>query len=141
MFSTILVPVDLGEVSREACQVACGLAAAHGASLAFLYILPDYGYPVVAQYFDAGQEEQALAESEKALAEFVKGQELKGVKHQMMVRKGRIYEEVLDAAEEAGADLIVIASRSPKGIDRFMMGSNAEKVARYAKCSVLLLRH
>ncbi|PSO79740.1 MAG: hypothetical protein BRC44_07925 [Cyanobacteria bacterium QS_4_48_99] len=37
-------------------------------------------------------------------------------------------------------DLIVIPSRGQRGIGRFLLGSVAERVIRYAKCPVLVLR-
>ena len=47
---------------------------------------------------------------------------------------------ILDLANEWHADLIVLGSHGRKGLQRFMLGSVAESVARGAYCSVLIVR-
>jgi len=47
---------------------------------------------------------------------------------------------ILDVAEEWKADLIVVGSHGRKGLQRFLIGSVAESVARHASCSVLIVR-
>lgn len=47
---------------------------------------------------------------------------------------------ILDQAGEWHADLIVLGSHGRKGLQRFMLGSVAESVARGAYCSVLIVR-
>jgi nucleotide-binding universal stress UspA family protein len=59
--------------------------------------------------------------------------------------KGRVVEAetrsgILDLASEWHADLIVLGSHGRKGLQRFMLGSVAESVARNAYCSVLIVR-
>ena len=53
---------------------------------------------------------------------------------------GRAEESILDAAEEWGADLIVLGSHGYRGFKRFLLGSVALAVATYAKCSVEIVR-
>lgn len=53
---------------------------------------------------------------------------------------GDIREGILDAAAEWHADLIVVGSHGQSGIQRFLLGSVAEFVARHAKCSVEIVR-
>ena len=47
---------------------------------------------------------------------------------------------ILDCAAEWGADLIIVGSHGRKGIARFVLGSVSEAVARYARCSVEIVR-
>jgi nucleotide-binding universal stress UspA family protein len=59
--------------------------------------------------------------------------------------KGRVVEAetrsgILDLASEWHADLIVLGSHGRKGLQRFMLGSVAESVARGAYCSVWIVR-
>lgn len=42
------------------------------------------------------------------------------------------------AADEVSADMVVLGARGRTGLDRFMMGSVAEHVAREASCPVLI---
>jgi nucleotide-binding universal stress UspA family protein len=57
-----------------------------------------------------------------------------------IVRKGGIYHEVLEEAKSYHADLIVMSSHRP-AMRTYFLGSNAGHVVRYAKCSVLVVRH
>jgi nucleotide-binding universal stress UspA family protein len=56
------------------------------------------------------------------------------------VEVGDIRERILDSAAEWGADLIVVGSHGRRGVQRFLLGSVAEFVARHAKCSVEIVR-
>lgn len=48
--------------------------------------------------------------------------------------------EIIDYAEHHAVDLIVIPSHGRTGLSRFLLGSVAERVIRFAKCPVLVLR-
>src|ERR1035437_3886611 len=63
-----------------------------------------------------------------------------GFKVDTAVEVGDIRERIIDAAEDWGADLIVVGSHGRSGIPRFLLGSVAEFVARHAKCSVEIVR-
>jgi nucleotide-binding universal stress UspA family protein len=56
------------------------------------------------------------------------------------VRSGDPAHEILAAAEDRGADLIVMGSRGLGGLDRLLLGSVARNVLSHAHCSVLILR-
>jgi len=47
---------------------------------------------------------------------------------------------ILDAANDWKADLIVLGSHGRRGFQKFFLGSVAEKVARYAPCSVEIVK-
>ena len=57
-----------------------------------------------------------------------------------VVRQGGIYHEILEEAAAIKADLIVMTSHRP-AMRTYFLGSNAGHVVRYAKCSVLVVRH
>ena len=50
-----------------------------------------------------------------------------------------IYAEVLGVAEEAEADLVVLGSHRP-AMKVYLLGTNAARVVRHARCSVLVAR-
>ncbi len=53
---------------------------------------------------------------------------------------GEPFDLILDKAEEEKVDLIVVGSHGKKGVERLLLGSVSEKVARKARCSVLVVR-
>ncbi len=56
------------------------------------------------------------------------------------LREGIPAPELIAAADECQADLIVVGSQGLTGIERFLLGSVSERVLRHAHCSVLLVR-
>ena|SRR5208283_219919 len=63
-----------------------------------------------------------------------------GFKAETAVEVGDVRERILDSAAEWRADLIVLGSHGTRGIQRFLLGSVAEFVARHARCSVQIIR-
>lgn len=48
--------------------------------------------------------------------------------------------EILQLAKEVGADLIIVGNHGLTGVERFLVGSTSERVAREAGCSVEIAR-
>ena len=63
-----------------------------------------------------------------------------GFKASTAIEVGDIRESIIDSAAGWSADLIVVGSHGQRGIQRFLLGSVAEFVARHAKCSVEIVR-
>ena len=140
MFKTILVPVDLGEVeaAKTAIDKAVELAGASGGSLRLIYvraIVPVTYMEFMPPAFDEEQQGQADAK----LAEVAAGVALPAERVSTVVRLGSVYAEVLDEAEQTGADLVVVGSHRPT-MATYLLGSNASTIVRHAKCSVLVVR-
>ena len=139
MFKTILVPVDLGEVeaAKPAIDKAVELAGSSG-SLRLVYvraIVPVTYMEFMPPAFDEEQQGQADAK----LAEVAAGVTLPAERVSAVVRLGSVYAEVLDEAEQTGADLIVVGSHRPT-MATYLLGSNASTIVRHARCSVLVVR-
>ena len=71
-----------------------------------------------------------------------RAEELKGAGFQAetAIGEGDPRVEIIDMAREWSADLIVMGSHGRKGLDRFLLGSVSEYVARHAPCSVEIVR-
>jgi nucleotide-binding universal stress UspA family protein len=141
MFKRILVPVDLADpdLAKAAIETAVSLARASGGSVRLLNVLPTT--PVMlAEYVPPDFDSQQRQSAAEALA--IIGQEsgLNSSQISATVRQGGIYHEVLEEAKAIHADLIVMSSHRP-AMKTYFLGSNAGHVVRYAKCSVLVVRH
>jgi nucleotide-binding universal stress UspA family protein len=55
-------------------------------------------------------------------------------------RIGRVVHEILELAEEVGADMIVVGSHGLTGVRRLLLGSVSEAVVRAARCPVVIAR-
>jgi nucleotide-binding universal stress UspA family protein len=56
------------------------------------------------------------------------------------VRMGQPAKEIVAAARESKCDSIVLSTRGLTGLDRYLIGSVADRVARLAPCPVILIR-
>jgi universal stress protein A len=54
--------------------------------------------------------------------------------------EGDPVEEVLKAARSVGADLLIVGTHDATGLERLLLGSIADKLAKRAPCSVLIVR-
>ncbi len=141
MFKDILFPVDLpnAETQERALNVALDAAKAYGARLHVMTVVPSMGSAYVANLFPEGFEKKAINKAKEALDGYVKEKIPGDLKVQRIVAHGTIYKEVLSAAENIKADLIVMASHRPE-LQDYLLGPNAARVVRHADCSVLVVR-
>lgn len=65
---------------------------------------------------------------------------LNGVDTQAMMKVGNPYEVILESASGCNADLIVMGTHGRTGLDRYLIGSVAEKVVRMSDVPVLTVR-
>jgi len=141
MFKKILVPVDLTDtdLAKSAIETAVSLANASGGSVQLLNVLPTTP-TMLAEYVPPDFDAQQRQSAEEALAIIAKESGLDAGRIDTTVRQGGIYHEVLEEAKAIRADLIVMSSHRP-AMRTYFLGSNAGHVVRYAKCSVLVVRH
>jgi len=137
----LLVPVDFSDSSLRALRYAVGLAAESGGSLTIVHVVPaDYGWLGIGQEefrdLDKSLQHQA-ADRLRALAD---GNVPRNTPADLEVRVGRPAEEIVAAAGETKSDLIILSTHGLTGLDRYLIGSVADRVARLSPCPVFLMR-
>jgi nucleotide-binding universal stress UspA family protein len=88
----------------------------------------------------ASLQEAEEEEARKIVARSTEQFKAKGHKTTALIMRGGAGESILKAAEEYVPDMIAIGSKGLTGIESLFLGSVAERVARYANCSVLIGR-
>jgi universal stress protein F len=139
MIRKILIPVDVSadNPGKEAMALAKELAASHYAKLALLAVresMPGY----VSVHLPEGVEEKVLTGVAQRLDEIATRNGMPD-SAEKMVRTGNPAAEILQAAKDIDADMIVISSYDP-GVADYFIGSVAARVVRHAHCSVLVVR-
>ncbi len=137
----ILVPMDFSECAKKALQYAIPLAKEHKAAITLLYVVapPPYvggEFGVTDYQFDP----TARANAEKELAKLVVDEVRGEISADTLVCAGAPALEILNAAKELAADLIVISTHGHTGLTHVFLGSVAEDVVRRAPCPVLVVR-
>lgn len=141
MFKEILLPVDLGEesASEQALSAAVEICKSHGAKLHVLAVVPGFSMSIISQYFPEDFADKTRADTGKRLEAYIAANVPSGIATQGLVAVGTVYEEILKAAGKTSCDLVVITAHRPDLKD-FLLGPNAARVVRHAKCSVLVVR-
>ncbi|MTI10680.1 universal stress protein [Curvivirga aplysinae] len=141
MFNHILLAVDMehDESWKKALPAAIQNAKAFGAALHVMTVVPDFGRSLVSSFFPSGHEDQMMEKANEALHDFVKAHIPDDVAVQHIVGYGNAYEEILRVADEVKIDLIIMGAHRPK-MEDYLIGPNAARVVRHAKCSVLVVR-
>jgi nucleotide-binding universal stress UspA family protein len=141
MFKTILFTLDLEHADTwiKALPVALDAARAWHAQLHAMTVVPEVAVPALMQAGPFDYAARLVPEAKRALEEFVREHVPAEVEARQIVAYGSIYREILQAAVQIPADLIVMAAHRPQTGD-FLIGSNAERVSRRARCTVMLVR-
>jgi nucleotide-binding universal stress UspA family protein len=141
MFKSILVPIDLADtdLAKPAIATAAALSLGSNGTVRLLNVL-QMTPVMLAEYVPPDFDVQQRQASEDALAIVASEAGIEASRISSVVRQGGIYHEILEEALAIKADLIVMTSHRP-AMKTYFLGSNAGHVVRYAKCSVLVVRH
>ena len=140
MYKNILVAIDLAEESSwsKALPVAVELAQKFGGQLHVTTVVRDIDALLKSQYSLLAYE-TLIAEAEQRMAAILVANVPPDLEPRRTVGQGSIYAEILRIARTTNADLIVMASHRPAMKD-YLIGANAGRVVRHARCSVLVVR-
>ncbi len=135
----ILVPVDGSAYSLKAVETACDLAQAKAPSSVVLIAVAIQIPELEEGIYIA---EKMKAQAEIALAKAKDVAQAQGVTADVILATGASpVDEIVQAAKDQEADLIVIGSRGLAGKTRSFLGSTASQVVTYSPCSVLVVKH
>lgn len=148
MAKLILCPIDLSH--RKAYQTMLPFAAReaqlHDAELGVMTVIPESATSMDLRYVTregggtAQSPKQLVKQAQKQLNDVLDEYVPDEVTSKFVVRVGSVYREILDTAEELDAYLIILGAQRPSVKD-FLLGTNAARVVRHAKCSVLVMRN
>ena len=140
MFKKILVPVDPAEpgFAEEALSKAAQLSKDYGAKIHLMAVCPEVQSFVASQLPD-GWQKREIDETTVILDKIGADLNLAAGSVDCVVRMGSVYHEVIEEAEQASCDLVLMTSHKP-GLSTYFIGSNAAHIVRHAPCSVLVLR-
>ena len=143
MYQRILVPLDTSRLAEIALPYAEELAVKLGSEVILLHV------GTLADSPDKSEHSVYISKMVAATERHIKkspalppGEKVKVVS-EIIGLPGIIAnpaEEILDYAEKENIRLIIIATHGRTGIRRWALGSTANKVARAARCPLLLIR-
>jgi nucleotide-binding universal stress UspA family protein len=142
-FNKILTAIDFSENSDYAFDYALTLAKKFNSQLVVLHVINEpvdlRGFYVPHISFE--QLEKEIEDgAEKMMAKFCSSKLGDFTEVTTNIVTGIPYEEIVRAAKDMDASLIVLGTHGRTGLDHLIFGSTAERVVRAAACPVLTVR-
>jgi nucleotide-binding universal stress UspA family protein len=148
MFERILIATDGSKHSERAAETGIEMARLYGSAVTALYVV-DIGKEYaplgdlitkVADSLIAGIKSNLQNQGEEATRKVAEMAEKAGIAAQRKITEGYPAEDIIRIAKEGDMNLIVMGGIGATGLDRFLLGSVADKVVRTSKVPVLVVR-
>ena len=143
-FHRILVPLDGSKVSESSLPIAVSLASKYGSEVILLRVLDDPGPSDRARHPESlwirEAQEYHYREVQTYLDDQVNRLLSQGIHARPLIRDAAPADDILHAAGDEHADLIVMTSHGRGSPSRWTSGSVADKVSQHSPCPVLLVR-
>lgn len=134
---SVLIPIDFSEPSYNAIAIAQEYVE-DISSLKIIHALAPLHPADPAAMWDTLSDEDRKQKVQEFLQNKLDEMGYKEV--EIKVTIGKPSTEIIDYAQEIGAELIIMPSHGRKAMSRFLLGSVAERVVRLSHCPVLILK-
>lgn len=138
MKKTILVGIDFSDCSINALEHALTIADKAESNVVMIWVnRPDSNKEIFTI-----EPENLIDEVNKRFKELVNKYKY-GLEHgslSFMIKEGKVYQEIVKAADELDAFLIVIGTHGSSGFEEFWMGSNANKIVTSTDRPIITIR-
>ncbi len=139
MFDTILIPTDGSEYAEAAARKGLELAQTHSARVHVVSVADTGPLGEIRLPGDASSAEDAMS---GRATEYVDGIATKAREQDLevttAVRTGSPGKQILEAADEVDADVIVMGTRGRGGVHRMAVGSVTDHVVRFGDVPVFV---
>jgi nucleotide-binding universal stress UspA family protein len=138
----ILFPCDLTQHSFRILKYVLALADTFGSRVCILHVVQDLrswaGLYMPHKRLDLEQKE-VVEHAQRSLVQFCLDIPEARTNAEKRVVSGDPAEEIIKSAGDEGADLIVMGTHGPKGLEYSLFGSVATKVVRHSPVPVLTI--
>ena len=141
IYKKILIATDGSEYTKNAVDYGIDLAKNTDAKLLTIYVVDTAAFASIPM--DAAWEsmyELLRQEGEQAMKYVAEKAGEEGVEVEANIIEGHPADEIIKYSEKNSISLIVLGTLGKSGLDRFLLGSVAEKVVRNSKIPVLVVR-
>ena len=134
----IIVPIDFSKESLNGLRLAILFANQFQSNVQLVYVQKP-----VSEFGRVGVEEEHRTASqnfEKLVHEYEKKLN-KGLELSYIIKKGKIYREVVNQAQAFENSAIICSTHGASGFEEFFIGSNALKIIAATDCPVITINH
>ena len=138
---SILVAVDDSEPARWALDEAVRLAESLDARVSLVHVI-DVAPVLAAEFtFDDARNRPALVQAARELLRGLAARVPAERLGEQILREGNAEKQIVAAAQDSCADLLVIGTHAHGLLGRVLLGSVAEAVVRHSICPVVTVGH
>ncbi len=135
LYSHIMVPIDYSENAEKVIERVRWMAESGADRVTLIHVADNIGHRI-----GEGANHVSVEMNEKELLQRVAENSIKGFAEvDSLVRIGSAADEIIRAAEDTGATLIVMGSRGKSLVRELYLGSVSHNVARHSPVSVMLV--
>ena len=144
-YSRILHATDYSKASARALAEAVALAKQNKAELLVLHVIEPVAAYVTGEDIGGAElymklEETTKRQAQTSMNKLVEQLKKSKVNVKSLLRRGIPHEQIVSAAQNRRANLIVIGTHGRTGLSKLFMGSVAGKVVSMAHCPVMTVR-
>ncbi len=131
LYRKILIATDGSEYTKKAVDCGIDIANNTGAKLHAIYVVDTTAYSSIPLSAPMEYAYSILRQEGDMAIKYVAGRaEAAGLEVEGIIAQGHPAEEIIKYAEKNSIDLIVMGTLGKSGLDRFLLGSVADKVIR-----------
>lgn len=134
----IIVPIDFSQEAENGLKLATIFANRYGSTVQMVHVLR----------FPTDQSPSQFALKRKAADEQLEALKTKyepglknGASLTYIVKRGKIFQEVVDQAEAFECSAIICSTHGASGFEEYFLGSNAFRIVTAASCPAITIRH
>ncbi len=139
MYDRILLPTDGSAGMERVIDHAVDLARIHGASIRAMYVVDTASLADLPMETSWEGVLESLREEGQTALETVRGR-VGDIPLETELREGSPVSEILAAADSDEIDIVVMGTHGRAGVQRWLLGSVAERVVRQSPVPVLTVR-
>lgn len=143
MTKRILIPTDFSKQAQAALLTAVKLAKKLNAELFILHSVDIYDGLIPRSYNpeDPDSREKIMIDrAEELIKEHIASEGIQDLNPTSIIGKNDILQDILDACKTHRIDFIVMGSSGASGLEEMFIGSNTERVVRYSKVPVIVIK-
>jgi len=145
---TILVPTDFSEQATYALDLAVQIGKKSNAKILLLNVIEgmrSFSFNTMGEAESATGEEafivkKLIDQTREKLYDLKESLLKEGIEIESLVEMGNPYQSIGSVVGEHDADLIIMGTKGSSGLDEVLIGSNTERVVRFAHCPVITIK-
>ncbi len=135
---TILVAIDFSKNAEHALEYAVMFANKQKACIYLIWVDNTLSEESVIDIIEGETRIEKRAYMDSLIKRFQP--QVKCGEIQVLLRKGRVYQEIAKAAKQIDADMIFAGTHGVSGFEQYWIGSNAYRIVTQAPCAVVTIR-